>query len=259
MPGYFYRGVRPGREYGFSLLNFLTANRFCVTRPRVATLFTVTAFFAFMPKILTLSNQKGGVGKTTLAFNLYGCLRDEGIRSALIDTDAQGSLHSYSNLSEIDLLPEPEDLRLLRDPEGPYAEYDFIFIDTPPYLAENLQDIYDVSDMVVVPCRAGIPDAYAISGTLELTRAAMSYNPELKVVVVMNSVKHVARAFVDEIRKILQQYGEDYGARLVKAQIVDRVSYARSPVDGTVFETDDEKAQNEVYNLMTELVFLLKK
>jgi chromosome partitioning protein len=43
---------------------------------------------------LTVSNQRGGVAKTTTAVTLARCWADEGLRVLLIDTDPQGSIHS---------------------------------------------------------------------------------------------------------------------------------------------------------------------
>ena len=46
-------------------------------------------------KIWTISNQKGGVGKTTTAVSLGGLLAEQGQRVLLLDLDPQGSLTSY--------------------------------------------------------------------------------------------------------------------------------------------------------------------
>ena len=43
---------------------------------------------------LTVSNQRGGVAKTTTAVTLARCWADEGLRVLLIDTDPQASVHS---------------------------------------------------------------------------------------------------------------------------------------------------------------------
>lgn len=44
-----------------------------------------------MPKVISISNQKGGVGKTTTAVNLSTCIATQGIRTLLIDADPQAN------------------------------------------------------------------------------------------------------------------------------------------------------------------------
>ncbi len=46
-------------------------------------------------RVWTISNQKGGVGKTTTAVSLGGLLAEQGQRVLLLDLDPQGSLTSY--------------------------------------------------------------------------------------------------------------------------------------------------------------------
>lgn len=198
-------------------------------------------------KIITVSHQKGGVGKSTLSLNLASCLKNAGLKVGILDTDLQGSLYDTAHTFEgLDFVPA-EELDNFRT-----MPYDFLVIDTPPYLTNLLSDLFAISDYVLIPTTMGVYDVLAIRATLKIIREVQKTKPELKYGVVLNRVRSKTN-LVDDIVGML----ESYEAIVLKTRIHERVSYARSALTNGVFGSDDGKAQNEVVSLTEEIINVL--
>ncbi|MDI9867566.1 ParA family protein [Flectobacillus sp. DC10W] len=199
-------------------------------------------------KIITVAHQKGGVGKTTLALNLAYCFK-EGARVAIIDTDPQGSVSNIKPILEQHgiALIAPQDIDKVRN------QYDIAVIDTPPYLSTTLPEFFKYSDFVLVPTKASVLDIMAIRATIKLLREAMKERPQLKASIVLNMVKSRS-AITAEIKEIL----DEYKFPILNTMVSDRVSYTRSPISGGVFNTEDDKAKEEILGLTREIITQLK-
>ena len=195
-------------------------------------------------KIITIAHQKGGVGKTTLALNLGYCLQNS-VKVAILDSDPQGSISGLGELvglKGIDLLPIDEIANAGKN-------YDVAIIDTPPYLSNKLPEFFQLSDFVLVPTKAGVLDVMAIKATIALLKQAQTKRPNLKAAIVLNMIQH-RTSLTDDIKQLLEQYEMP----ILDTMISQRVSYARSPITGGVFETEDDKAQQEIFNLTKEIL-----
>jgi chromosome partitioning protein len=149
-----------------------------------------------MASIISIANQKGGVGKTTTAVNLADYASLSGLHVALIDNDPQGNassvfgqgssdgcfflhgtlLHevrpglslgpSSPELLDIDnLAPRNVSRRLQRHIEQLKTTCDLIIIDCPPSLTTIPQESFAVSDLVLIPIQC---EYYAMEGLSQL-------------------------------------------------------------------------------------------
>lgn len=194
-------------------------------------------------KVITIAHQKGGVGKTTLAVNLAYCFGEES-RVAIVDADLQGSVTDLKDfLSGVDV----HDLDSLLS--GKLTDYDLIVIDTPPYLSSRLTELFALSDYVLVPTKAGILDAMAIRATIALLQQSMQAKPALKAGIVLNMVLP-RTSLNEEVKEILT----GYDIPLLSSRISQRVSYTRSPMTGSIFGSEDQRAKDEVIELATEIM-----
>lgn len=127
-----------------------------------------------MPITIAITNQKGGVGKTNIAFNLSGALAEKDKRILLIDLDQQGNLSSAfldniynlnatiadifldngtpiseviqkTSFPNIDIIPSnidlsKIDLQLAGEPDAQY------------FLADKLKEVKDDYDYIIIDC-----------------------------------------------------------------------------------------------------------
>jgi chromosome partitioning protein len=129
-----------------------------------------------------------------------------------------------------------------------------VIIDTPPYLSTELEAVFDLSTLVVVPCKTSPLDLLAIGDTLDLIRAHQVKNPDLLSGVVLTMTIR-GTDFTQQIRSEI----ENMGFHVFASEIGNRVAYMRSLLRSNSVEGEDnKKAWAEIQSLGEELISFLQ-
>jgi chromosome partitioning protein len=227
--------------------------------------------------IITLSNHKGGVGKTTSTMNIGAGLAQLGKKVLFIDLDPQANLTAALGVTQveksmydylkgtkpvqpihleqgIDLLPASSDLSfaevelnqetgreyILQELIEPLeSAYEFILIDTPPSLGLLTINALTASDKVLIPIDANF---FAMIGVGKLTDLIQSIRKRI------NKKLEIGGVFLTRFdkRKVLHQNvqastEQHFGDRLLKTYIRENVALGEAPTLGQhIFAYDKE-------------------
>lgn len=180
-------------------------------------------------KIVTVAQQKGGAGKTTLVIQLATALAATGKRVAVVDIDPQGSLTAWMRLREQrgPAVPElrfsmvggwrlPVELDRLR------GEHDVVVIDSPPHAETDAKVAVRAADLVLVPCQPSLLDVWASGPTIELAA-----KERRRAALVLNRVPPRGKS-VDEARVAI----DDLACRALDAHLGNRQAFAGAVARG---------------------------
>lgn len=207
--------------------------------------------------VIALLNQKGGVGKTTLAVHLSMALAQRGRTTMLVDADPQGSALDWSAsrqaapLFPVIGLPTKT---LHRDIPAHQAKYEAIVIDGPPRVNELARAAILASDLVLIPVQPSPYDVWAAKEIVELLSEASVFKETQKSAFVINR-RIVNTAIGRDVAEALS----GYGVPVLTASVCQRVAFAESAAHGsTVLELEPHGlAAQEITRLVDEVLALL--
>lgn len=206
--------------------------------------------------IISVLNQKGGVGKTTLAIHISHALVLKGFKVLLVDADPQGSARDWA-AARTDKPPFPvvglDRPTIHRDLPALVKDFDHVVIDGPPRVSDLARSAIIAADLVVVPIQPSSYDIWAADQIIKLIQEASVFKENIKSVFVINR-KIVKTAIGRDVVEALEQYP----IPVLKASISQRVAFAESAASGsTVLETEKlGAAAKEVMALVDELMSL---
>ena len=178
-------------------------------------------------KIFTISQQKGGAGKTTIAAHLaVAWAQQSGKSVAVLDVDPQGSLGEWLEVREQRLGKDKTGLCFRtasgwgarREAETLAKDHDVVVIDTPPHADLKGRTPMGAADYIVVPVQPTPVDLWATRETLML--AEREHTPAM---LVLNRVPPRAR-LTEEMSAAISEFS----ASVSKTRLGNRVAFAES-------------------------------
>ena len=177
-----------------------------------------------MGHVITVAQQKGGAGKTTLAINLALGFVRSGKSVAVIDTDPQGSMGRWF-MTRLDAMEEPGLEFATASAWGVSYEvrkfsksHDIVIVDTPPKADIDLRPALRAADLVLVPVATSHVDLWATEAVLE--QAEREDAPALVVLTRGRSGTKLSAEIAEKVSEL--------GAPVAQGALANRVVYAQT-------------------------------
>ena len=177
-------------------------------------------------KVITISQQKGGAGKTTIAAHLAVALMQKRNKVAIIDIDPQGSLTMWHKIRAEKFGEDYTGLyfsatagwRINSEIANLKREYDYIIIDSPPHTETDSKSAIRAADLILIPVQPSPTDLWATRKTISIAE-----NERIPYFVILNRVNNNSK-LANEILKELNNP--------LSSQLANRVAFAACMTEG---------------------------
>lgn len=204
-------------------------------------------------KCIALVNEKGGVGKSTLAINLACALSNAGAHVVLVDADPQGTARKwigkhpegYTDAFDIVVLDTPAMMRSVK-----VIDADIIIIDTPAKADLISAAAIRAADIALIPLQPSGADIDALAPTVQMVHAKRELGGKVNAAFVLNRI--TKGSILTRETKAGEWNG--YDIPILESCVSGKQAFAKAITEGlSVYETDDEAAMQEIDAIIHEL------
>jgi chromosome partitioning protein len=244
--------------------------------------------------IIAVSNNKGGVGKTTSTVNIAGALQmlerrvlvidmdhqaqatyhlginhrdidvsiyelikgDAGLGDVIIDRNGIGLIPSKSDLRGVEFLPIPAKEFLLQDALKGLEGYDYVIIDCPPSLGVLTLNALTCADSIIVPLQVQFLPFHGMYNLFEgVQMVKKRLNSEIEVAGIIGTMYNAKKSIN---REVIEETKKRLPGKLFKTMIRENVSLQEAPSWGkTIFEYKSESNGASDYMQLTKEILEL--
>ncbi len=208
--------------------------------------------------IISIINQKGGTGKSTIACNLAVAYALAGKDIVLVDSDKQGTAANFRAFRKLQpnlvQFPTWQILTNTIDDDVPKIRSEITVIDVGGHDSQVFRGAMACSDVVIVPMQPSGPDIWGAETTLSILMDLRKIKKDLRVYGLLNMVNPSAKA-VREMNDVIHSLEDDFDFKFFESRLVARVQYQYTLTTGmsVLEQSADMKARAEFEALFKEI------
>jgi len=211
--------------------------------------------FIMENKVITVSHQKGGVGKSTVALNISVELSKK-YKVGVIDLDHQRSMTIFQGIREnrglkkLNVFPVENDnelMSLMNNFEG------ILIIDSGGFDSDLNRIAMLGSDIIITPVSNSLIELYGLEKFKIIIEDLHKIKNDIKAHILLNNISPTATTLVDELKKFLITDNEKF--KVIKGIMRQRIDYRKSFEFGqSVVEMNPKsKAADEIRSIIKNI------